>query len=44
MEDVNIISENKEIVKNFNDYFINIPTQNMPTNQEFKFLSKYYVN
>lgn len=37
-KDENIISEDDEIAKIFNDYFINIPTQNIPANQEFEFL------
>ena len=31
------ISQDKQIVKIFNKYFISIPILNMPTNQEFKF-------
>ena len=34
IEDENSISEDNEVAKTFNDYFINIATQNMPTNQE----------
>ena len=38
IEDENIISEDNEITESFNDYFINIPTQKMPINQEFESL------
>ena len=34
-----MISEDNKIAKTLNDYFINIPTQNMPTNIEFEFLN-----
>ena len=36
IENEKIVSEDKEIAKVFNDYFINIPILNMPTNQEFE--------
>ena len=35
-----IISEDNEIVKIFHEYFINVPTQSTPTNQEFEFKIK----
>ena len=38
--EVENISEDNEIVKIFHDYFINVPTQNIPTNQEFEFIIK----
>ena len=38
IEDENIISEDNEITDIFNDFFRNIPTQNMPINQEFESL------
>ena len=36
IENEKIVSEDKEIAKIFNDYFISIPILNMPTNQEFE--------
>ena len=37
IENEEIISDDKQIAKIFNDYFIGIPILNMPTNQEFDF-------
>ena len=37
IENEEIISDDKQIAKIFNDYFISIPILNMPTNQEFDF-------
>ena len=37
IEDENIISEDNEKAKTFSNYFINIPAQSMPINQEFEF-------
>ena len=36
IENEKIVSEDEEIAKIFNDYFISIPILNMPTNQEFE--------
>ena len=36
-EDNQIISQDKQIAKIFNEYFISIPILNMPTNQEFEY-------
>ena len=35
--DNEVISQDKEIAKMFNEYFISIQILNMPTNQEFKY-------
>ena len=37
IEDNQIISQDKQIAKTLNEYFINIPILNMPTNQEFEY-------
>ena len=37
IEDNQIISQDKQIAKIFNEYFISIPILNMPTNQEFEY-------
>ena len=37
IEDNQIISQDKQIANIFNEYFINIPVLNMPTNQEFEY-------
>ena len=37
IEDNQIISQDKQIGKIFNEYFISIPILNMPTNQEFEY-------
>ena len=36
IEKEKIVSDDKQIAKIFNDYFISIPILNMPTNQEFE--------
>ena len=37
IEDNQIISQDKQIAKIFNEYFITIPILNMPTNPEFEY-------
>ena len=37
IEDNQIISQDKQIAKIFNEYFMNIPILNMSTNQEFEY-------
>ena len=37
IEDNQIISQDKQIAKIFNEYFISVPILNMPTNQQFEY-------